>query len=162
MKEIVKKSLPFTAALLMVVALAGCAKQKSEPDWSELKQAQRIELQPDIQMTLSADGEELSFTVTNQGQKNLHHGNGGTVSFQTFSDGTWYVIPMRPNHGATAEEYTLEPEQSYTSPFYRDSYANALPNGDYRIVFDYFDDAFQSAGCSVSEFSVKDGNYIIG
>ena len=156
------------AAVLVIAVVFWYTGQsgKSDLPWPEKKEAQEFDLQPDVRMTLSVEGDTLSFTITNQGQKNLIHGNGATASFQMFSNGRWYVIPMRRNHGATAEDYTLEPGQSYTSPFYQESYARELPDGDYRLVFDYSvyvpeENALQDAGCSAAEFSVEDGGFVI-
>lgn len=177
--SMIKRMLPIVLMAATVLSMAGCAERQSgfgsselkpaegvatreddkhQPGFesSDLKPAEEITVREDVLLELSEEEGKPCLTVTNQGQETLMHGNSGAASLQINRDGTWYAVPMLPDWGYTLEGYTLGPGQSYSGTFYWDAYEE-LPDGDYRLVFDFVQD-YPVRTYAVAEFSVENGS----
>ena len=102
---------------------------------------------------------DLSWTVTNEGEYELEHGNGGGAGLQVCLDGRWYGVPMvTGNHYAvTAEAYMLRPGKSYSSTLFLEGYGE-LPAGEYRLAFGFDRPIGTNYGFAADEFWIlEDG-----
>ena len=118
----------------------------------------------DVPMILSSPaGHTLEWSVSNQSNDALLHGNSGSAGLEVLLDGLWYGVPWKTdlNYGVTAESYTLEPGGRTSISQLPQHYGDGFPDGRYRIVFHYhiYDrktDTYQDAGFSAAEFQIQD------
>lgn len=111
----------------------------------------------------SPAGHTLEWSVSNQSNDALLHGNSGSAGLEVLLDGLWYGVPWKTdlNYGVTAESYTLEPGGRTSISQLPQHYGDGFPDGCYRIVFHYhiYDhktDTYQDAGFSAAEFQIQD------
>ena len=94
----------------------------------------------DVPMILSSPaGHTLEWSVSNQSNDALLHGNSGSAGLEVLLDGLWYGVPWKTdlNYGVTAESYTLEPGGRTSISQLPQHYGDGFPDGRYRIVFHY-------------------------
>lgn len=108
-------------------------------------------------------GHTLEWSVSNQSNDALLHGNSGSAGLEVLLDGLWYGVPWKTdlNYGVTAESYTLEPGGRTSISQLPQHYGDGFPDGRYRIVLHYhiYDrktDTYQDAGFSAAEFQIQD------
>lgn len=115
----------------------------------------------DVSMTLDNLSEGLSWTLTNLGQRQLFHGNGGHADLQVCLEDAWYYVPIQFGYFVTDEGITLPPGGSYSYTSSLDAYGD-LPPGRYRIVFSVYLDrpSLAEEGYSAVSFLIQeDGTF---
>lgn len=122
----------------------------------------------DVSMTLDDPSEGLSWTLTNLGQRQFFHGNGGHANLQVCLEDAWYYVPVQFGYFVTDEGITLPPGGSYSYTSSLNAYGD-LPPGRYRIVFssylekaplteeDYSEESLPEEGYSAVRFLIQEG-----
>ena len=115
----------------------------------------------DVSMTLDDLSEGLRWTLTNLGQRQFYHGNGGHANLQVCLEDAWYYVPAQFGYFVTDEGIALPPGGSYSYTSSLDAYGD-LPPGRYRIVFLFNPDRVQLSeeGYSAVSFLIQeDGTF---
>lgn len=123
----------------------------------------------EVPMTLRVtEDNRLSWTIANHLDTDIFHGNGSHAAPEVLLDGAWYEVPIRSdNHyGWTLEGLTTRPRETYSGRLWLEPYG-PLPDGDYRLVFDFLPGSGEepytpgSQCYAAAPFTVQDGQFLI-
>ena len=156
-------------------ALAWYTSQPADLDLAKLAPAETRDSVPGTELSLSIRGTALDLTFSNHsdvrlesgaavdGDRNLYF----TGGLQVLLDGQWYVMPSEA-YATAGVGLELQPGDSVSGSYYLTPYGD-LPDGTYRIAFDYRQTSPSTNDPlmhhphhqSYARFDVKTGRYVL-
>lgn len=110
-----------------------------------------------LPMTLTAEGETLSWRIENRTEQALTCGGSGSAVLEVRLGAAWYEVPALSgaHYGYTREGILVRPGGRHAGEFWREPYGS-LPNGTYRVRLSWHADA-GARGAAAAPFRLQNG-----
>lgn len=144
--------------ILLTLAITGCGSKKEKFVPGTLDGETDIKEISDI-FTLNIDEESvtpngLSLTLTNNGDITYYLYGGFKIEKK--QDDKWYNLKMERSMGVTLNLKPVDPGESNTFNFEWQIWYGELPNGEYRIIMDFYEYEKEDVPYySAAEFSIE-------
>lgn len=142
-------------ASLSLITLLFVWKNVYHPRWTLEPFSGEAEFLHDVPIALTFDGKMIDWTISNQGENPLYHGDIAAVHYLRNED--WYTVYMPVTSLSPA--LSLPPGGQFSSRLDLKSYGR-LPNGSYRLILPlekYDWGTWEPYGYTAQSFVIRDG-----